>query len=111
MKILVVDDSKTARYLAVKTLQDLGYKHVTEVASAEDALIRMKAEEFDLVFLDWNMEGMSGLDCLRQIRSNPVFLQADHCISAQGQNERDRIKAYSWYSEREQSCREQLNTL
>jgi two-component system chemotaxis response regulator CheY len=45
---------------------------VTEVASAEDALIRMKAEEFDLVFLDWNMEGMSGLDCLRQIRSNPT---------------------------------------
>jgi len=71
MKILVVDDSKTARYLAVKTLQDLGYKHVTEVTSAEDALVRMKSESFDLVLLDWNMEGMTGLDCLKQIRSNP----------------------------------------
>jgi two-component system chemotaxis response regulator CheY len=70
MNILVVDDSNSARYVAVKTLRDIGYKNVTGSESGEDALLRVNKEKFDLILLDWNMGGMSGLDFLKQLRAD-----------------------------------------
>jgi two-component system, chemotaxis family, chemotaxis protein CheY len=72
MNILVVDDSNSARYVAVKTLRDIGYKNVTASESGEDALLRVNKEKFDCILLDWNMSGMSGLDFLKQLRADPA---------------------------------------
>jgi two-component system, chemotaxis family, chemotaxis protein CheY len=70
MNILVVDDSNSARYVAVKTLRDLGYRNVTAVESGEDAAARIKTEQYDLILLDWNLGGMSGFDLLKRIRAD-----------------------------------------
>jgi two-component system, chemotaxis family, chemotaxis protein CheY len=70
MKILVIDDSNSARYVLMKTLRELGYKEAIAVESAEDGLERLKTERIDLILLDWNLNGMSGLEFLRQIRSD-----------------------------------------
>ena len=71
MKILIIDDSNTSRYVAVKVIRDLGYKDVTAVASAEEGLVRLKGDKFDLVLLDWNLDGMSGVDFLKVVREDP----------------------------------------
>jgi len=71
MKILIIDDSNTSRYVAVKIIRDLGYKDFADVPSAEDGLVRLKAEKFDLVLLDWNLDGMSGVDFLKVVREDP----------------------------------------
>lgn len=71
MKILIVEDSNTLRYMFVNMLRDMGYKKLTAVASAEEALPLLTNDKFDLVFLDWNLPKMSGFDLLRYVRASP----------------------------------------
>ena len=71
MKILVIDDSNSARYVLIKALRDLGYRDIIAVDSAEEGLQRVRLERLNLVLLDWNLGGMSGLDFLKHLRSDP----------------------------------------
>lgn len=71
MKLLVIDDSNSLRFMMVKLLKDIGYKNLTALGSAEEALPMIEKEEFDLILLDWNLPVLSGLDFLKRIRANP----------------------------------------
>ncbi len=71
--ILFIDDEAIIRATASAILEELGY-HVQTAASSEEALqlYRQSPEAFQLVILDLIMPGMSGRDCLRQLRAiNP----------------------------------------
>ncbi|MCA8988819.1 MAG: response regulator [Planctomycetaceae bacterium] len=68
MKALIVDDTKMTLFVAEKTLRSLG---VSDVVSAEDgaiALTRFKESPADIIFSDWNMPNMNGLELLIEIR-------------------------------------------
>jgi two-component system chemotaxis response regulator CheB len=67
-RVLVVDDQRSMRGLAAMSLKQLGFTLVEEAESGEAAIKRVGEEEFDLILLDWNMDGMSGLDALKTIR-------------------------------------------
>jgi two-component system chemotaxis response regulator CheY len=71
VKILIIDDSNSLRFMMVKLLKDMGYKNITALGSAEEAFPRISNEQFDLILLDWNLPVVSGIDFLKQIRSNP----------------------------------------
>ncbi len=64
MKILVVDDEKIARVTLTQILRLEGYT-VHSVESGEMALEALRQEPFDLVIVDLQMPGISGLDVLR----------------------------------------------
>src|ERR1700752_1029298 len=65
--ILVVDDEPQIRRVMRTTLSSNGYS-VVEARSGEEALDVMRAERPELVLLDVNMPGKSGLDTCREIR-------------------------------------------
>lgn len=71
MKILIIDDSNSLRFMMVKLLKDIGYKNITALGSAEEAFPLLSNDQYDLILLDWNLPVISGLDFLKQIRSNP----------------------------------------
>lgn len=71
VSILVVDDQKSMRGLASHYLQQLGFRLIDEAESGMEALKKMQQKPFDVLLLDWNMEGMSGIDLLKAIRSVP----------------------------------------
>ena len=65
--ILVVDDVKDQRELAVEMLQKLNYQAVS-VASGEDAIAYIREHKVDLLVLDMIMDpGIDGLDTYRSI--------------------------------------------
>src|SRR4051794_32213201 len=67
--VLLVDDSP-ANLLSLRAiLDDLGH-HLVEARSGEEALERLKAEEFAVVLLDVLMPGMGGFDTARAIRAD-----------------------------------------
>jgi len=71
MRVLVVDDQKSMRGLATYYLKQIDFEEIDEAESARDALMQMQKKRYDLLLLDWNMEGMSGIDLLKAIRSIP----------------------------------------
>ena len=65
--ILVVDDEAQIRRVMRTTLSAQGYT-VLEAKSGEEALATLRDERPNLILLDINMPGMSGLDAAREIR-------------------------------------------
>ncbi|MBT3606220.1 MAG: sigma-54-dependent Fis family transcriptional regulator [Candidatus Latescibacteria bacterium] len=67
LRVLVVDDQDDIRRGLCQLIGSLGC-HVEMNASAEEALISLRKKEFDLVFTDLKMDGMSGDILLQKIK-------------------------------------------
>jgi len=65
--ILVVDDDPEMRALLVDVLRNEGYD-VVEAKDGTDAVLALRARRFDLILMDKNMPGPSGLDLLPGFR-------------------------------------------
>jgi len=66
--ILVVDDDPDVHDLLRSILKDTGDR-VTSAASGAQALELAAGADFDLIFLDLSMEGLDGVEVLRQLRA------------------------------------------
>ena len=67
--ILVVDDDPQIRRVMRTTLVAQGYE-VSAARTGEEALEKLRKEKCDLVLLDVNLPGMSGLETCRLIRAS-----------------------------------------
>jgi two-component system KDP operon response regulator KdpE len=68
-KIMVVDDDPQIRRVLRTAFVAQGYEAV-DARNGEEALEMLREEKVDLVILDVNMPGMSGLETCRAIRSS-----------------------------------------
>lgn len=66
-RILVVDDEKNICWVLKRLFQQKGFV-VEEANNGNDALAKVKSDNFDLIFLDIIMPDISGLDVLEEIR-------------------------------------------
>lgn len=73
MKILIVDDFSTMRRIIKNLLRDLGFNNTVEADDGSTALPVLKNGGIDFLVTDWNMPGMSGLELLEQVRSDPAL--------------------------------------
>jgi DNA-binding NtrC family response regulator len=73
IRVLIVDDSGTMRSIVRKILSGCRYKlEISEAAEGNSALQQISDGNFGLVFLDYNMPGLNGLETLSEIkRENP----------------------------------------
>ncbi|MDI1251465.1 MAG: ATP-binding protein [Lacunisphaera sp.] len=67
---LVVDDQEYNRIVLADLLETLGFA-VQSVGDGTAALALAEREDFDAVFLDFNLPGLSGVDVARAIRALP----------------------------------------
>jgi DNA-binding NtrC family response regulator len=65
--ILVVDDDPEMRALLLDVLRNEGYD-VVEAKDGTEAVLALRARRFDLILMDKNMPGPSGLDLLPGFR-------------------------------------------
>ncbi len=70
MPVLIVDDYKTMLRIIRNLLKQLGFNNVDEATDGSDALSKLRAKRYDLVISDWNMEPMTGLQLLREVRAD-----------------------------------------
>ena len=66
-KILWADDEIDLLKAHIMFLNEKGYS-VDSVSNGQDAIDKFEAENYDIVFLDENMPGISGLEALTQIK-------------------------------------------
>ncbi len=71
MNILIVDDYKTMLRIVTNLLRQLGFTNVSEATDGAEALTKLREDtEFGLIISDWNMEPMTGLQLLKEVRSD-----------------------------------------
>jgi two-component system, sensor histidine kinase and response regulator len=76
LRVLVVDDNAAAREILQEPLSSIA-ELVKVVASGPEAIAAVKAQDatepFDIIFMDWRMPGMDGLQASRHIKSDETL--------------------------------------
>lgn len=65
-KILVIDDEELVTKSLIKLLKNEGYVAIV-AKSGQEAVEKVKGEDFDLIISDVRMPGMDGIETIRQI--------------------------------------------
>ena len=71
MNVLIVDDYKTMLRIIRNLLKQIDFNNVEEASDGTEALTKLRAGSFGLVISDWNMEPMTGLQLLQEVRTDP----------------------------------------
>ena len=69
-RIMVVEDNLVSQQVIESFLRKQGHD-VTSCSNAEDALLLCEDETFDIIFMDWELPGMSGPEAIRKMREAP----------------------------------------
>ena len=73
VRVLIVDDQKPFRAVARMVVEFTdGFEVVGEAATGDDSVIRARVLKPDLVLMDVNLPGISGLEATAQILAGPV---------------------------------------
>ena len=74
--ILIVDDDPLIRKLITTTLEDVAGYRLREAGDGLQALETALAERPEIVFLDYDMPRLDGVETCRRLRSDPVTARA-----------------------------------
>jgi two-component system sensor histidine kinase/response regulator len=76
LRILVVDDNPTAREILQEPLSDIACR-VDVASSGKEAITAIQgqdvSEPYDIVFMDWRMPGMDGLETSRHLKCDETL--------------------------------------
>lgn len=70
LPILIVDDYRTMLRIIRNLLKQLSFTNVDEAADGGEALAKLREKAYGLVISDWNMQPLTGLDLLREVRAD-----------------------------------------
>lgn len=71
VNVLIVEDNLHFRTLIRTILQALGVENIEESRDGAEALEVLSSFDANLAIIDWKMDGVDGLECVRRIRSEP----------------------------------------
>ena len=99
MKILIADDSATARFFCIRCLGAAGCldAEFIEVEDGSKALEMVREQTFDLLVTDLMMPGIDGIELLRLIKSDettaslPVIVVSSAGNPAREENSRNSV--------------------
>lgn len=77
LRILVVEDVASIRKLVVRLLERLGCREVYEAADTATARRHLGQYDFDVVLLDYELVGETGLGLVRALRADPDSYNRD----------------------------------
>ena len=70
MNVLIVDDYKTMLRIIRNLLKQIDFNTVEEATDGAEALTKLRGGNFGLVISDWNMQPMTGLELLQEVRQD-----------------------------------------
>jgi two-component system phosphate regulon response regulator PhoB len=90
-RILLVEDDRALVELIDFHLEKAGYE-TERTASGDEALLRVRESAFDLILLDWMIEGTSGIEVCRRLRRMPETKNIPIIMMTARGEETDRIR-------------------
>src|SRR3979409_1523557 len=92
--ILIVEDEEALTLLLRYNLETQGYE-VETIARGDEADVRLREGNPDLVILDWMLPGLSGIELCRRLRARPDTRQLPIIMLTARGEERGRIRGLS----------------
>ncbi|HYC03752.1 MAG TPA: response regulator [Azospirillaceae bacterium] len=92
LQVLVVDDYATMRRIIRNLLGQIGFSKIEEASDGADALAKLRAGQFGLVISDWNMEPMTDLQLLKEVRAD-IRLKATPFIMVTAESKTENVVA------------------
>lgn len=93
-RVLIVDDNEMNRDMLARRLERKGYL-VGVAASAHEVMDRVKKESVDLVLMDIEMPGISGIEALQTIRESHSPIELPVIMATARNQSEDIVKALS----------------
>jgi len=96
MKCIIVDDNKMSREMVKQLVNQVDFLEIkAECDNPIDAFNCLKKEEIDLVFLDVEMPGMTGIELVKNLEKVPIIIfitsNKDYAVEAFELNVADYI--------------------
>ena len=91
MKALIVDDSKVVRTVSANILKELNIEF-DEACDGVEAYDKVSQNEYDVIFLDWNMPNMDGYQFFEKASKEMVLGNAK-VVFCTTESELDKITA------------------
>lgn len=89
MNVLIVDDYKTMLRIVRNLFRQLNFTNVDEANDGVEALAKLREGQYGLVVSDWNMEPMTGIQLLREVRADGNLKQTPFVmITAESKSEK-----------------------
>src|SRR5258705_6618396 len=90
-RILIVEDEEALTLLLRYNLEAAGYE-VETVARGDEADVRLREGNPDLVILDWMLPGLSGIELCRRLRARPDTRQLPIIMLTARGEESERVR-------------------
>jgi two-component system chemotaxis response regulator CheY len=90
MPVLIVDDYATMLRIVKNLLKQIGFEHVDEATDGGAAYQMMKLKKYGLVISDWNMQPVTGIEFLRNVRAD-AELKATPFIMVTAESKTDNV--------------------
>ncbi len=71
---LIVDDSKIVRKVVRRIVEAFNFT-ILEAENGKEAVDHARANQVDVIILDWNMPVMDGMECMKAIRADASLHQ------------------------------------
>ncbi|MEW6235375.1 MAG: response regulator [Candidatus Omnitrophota bacterium] len=68
MRALIVDDSRLARNVLISVVFKAGITQADQATDGIEAVEMASRNNYDIIFMDWNMPNMKGIDAVKAIR-------------------------------------------
>lgn len=88
--VLLVDNYPAMTQMLRSILRELGFKNIDQASNGTAALLMIRSNSYRLVFSDLNMEPMSGMQLLREVRADPK-LKATRFIMISGSGTPEQV--------------------
>ncbi|MGE4352306.1 MAG: response regulator [Bdellovibrionales bacterium] len=98
LKVLIADDHFLVRQFVRNTLQEAKITNIQTAADGNEAIdLVQKAKDvkqpYDIVFLDWNMPTISGLEVLNYFRTRPEYSETAFVMLTAESEQQNIMKA------------------
>lgn len=89
LKVLIVDDHMIMRNLVEKNASKVGITNPVFAKDGQDALQKAQSTRYDIIFADWNMPELSGIELLKEVRAmNEYEHSAFVMVTAEGEEDK-----------------------
>lgn len=88
--ILVIEDDSSTKMILKGTLRKYGYHQVEESSDGGEALKKVQENEYDLIFCDWQIPTMTGIQLLKKLKKDDKTKEIPF-VMITGESEKESI--------------------